>query len=456
MKKSTKILSLLMAVVMIFSLTTVALAVTPDKVTLKGEKTLTARGVTSVIKAAIPDYYKNGLTISADEIQKDVDETGYYQRLPRRIIGSAEFAPQDYLIPGMSSVDVSDPEVLGSLSFSLAKYEGNDSNGKYKGYPCLQFNFTALKEGQTNVTLNFYYIYRVDYAGISDYNYYKDTITFTVTVGAGGEVVVDPGTAPEKPTESDLQKFQGSVNKPHIDNRKAAVYMWCDDFEHSYFFDYVTNVPDGYTLSEVVPNDGSKTNFPVSVYPWMCVMTLDADKYMAAYNASEETSQHYLVNPGSTETVKWFWNASSGWDYAYSGPVYFDITHTDPNSVETKYTVTYTDGVDGAAFADQVYTVKEGDATPAFDGTPEREGYVFLGWEPAVAETVTANATYVAKWEEKLENVTVTASRSEGELLFLNDVLKVTAKANTNAYVTISPTLNGRSDRLTLRETAIL
>jgi len=71
------------------------------------------------------------------------------------------------------------------------------------------------------------------------------------------------------------------------------------------------------------------------------------------------------------------------------------------------YTVTYTDGVNGEAFADQAYTAKYEDATPAFEGTPTRAGYKFLGWEPTVAETVTENATYVAQWE-KLYTVTYT------------------------------------------------
>lgn len=110
----------------------------------------------------------------------------------------------------------------------------------------------------------------------------------------------------------------------------------------------------------------------------------------------------------------------------------------------TEYTVTYTDGVNGTAFADQVYTVKSGDATPAFNGTPEREGYVFLGWEPEVAETVTGNATYTAKWEEALTEVKVTSNKQEGSLLFLGDELKVTVKTNVKAdSITITPTLNG-------------
>ena len=72
---------------------------------------------------------------------------------------------------------------------------------------------------------------------------------------------------------------------------------------------------------------------------------------------------------------------------------------------ETKYTVTYTDGVDGEVFADQVYgNLLSGVATPAFEGTPTREGYVFKGWEPAVAEKVTGDATYAATWGEDKNN----------------------------------------------------
>ena len=67
------------------------------------------------------------------------------------------------------------------------------------------------------------------------------------------------------------------------------------------------------------------------------------------------------------------------------------------------YTVTYTDGVDDEViFEDQVTTdLSDGDATPAFNGTPARDGYTFKGWSPAIAETVTDNVTYTAQWEKK-------------------------------------------------------
>ena len=67
--------------------------------------------------------------------------------------------------------------------------------------------------------------------------------------------------------------------------------------------------------------------------------------------------------------------------------------------------MTYTDGVDGEeVFADEVYTVKEDDATPAFQGTLEREGYVFAGWTPAVTDTVTKTVVYTAIWKEDRNN----------------------------------------------------
>ena len=74
----------------------------------------------------------------------------------------------------------------------------------------------------------------------------------------------------------------------------------------------------------------------------------------------------------------------------------------DPSAPEgpKTFTVTYTDGADGAVFDKQVYSsLSSGTATPDFKGTPEREGYTFAGWKPAVAETVTADVTYAAQWE---------------------------------------------------------
>ena len=88
-------------------------------------------------------------------------------------------------------------------------------------------------------------------------------------------------------------------------------------------------------------------------------------------------------------------------------------------------TVTYTDGVEGEeVFADQTTTgLFTGDATPAFQGTPEREGYEFTGWEPAVTELVTGTVTYTAQWQEKPADATFTVTYTDGveDAVIFND-----------------------------------
>ena len=67
--------------------------------------------------------------------------------------------------------------------------------------------------------------------------------------------------------------------------------------------------------------------------------------------------------------------------------------------IKSRYTVTYTDGVDGKVFKDKVIPgIVVGTLTPEFGETPTREGYTFKGWSPAVEERVTRSITYNATW----------------------------------------------------------
>lgn len=94
-----------------------------------------------------------------------------------------------------------------------------------------------------------------------------------------------------------------------------------------------------------------------------------------------------------------------------------DLTMTPEAGAVTpsdKYTVTYTDGVEGEEiFKDQTYTVESGKATPAFNGTPTRKGYTFAGWKPEVAAKVTGNATYEAAWKSNTATNTTTPSENK-------------------------------------------
>ena len=143
-----------------------------------------------------------------------------------------------------------------------------------------------------------------------------------------------------------------------------------------------------------------------------------------------------------------------GWNPAVAATVTGNATYTavweedangngTPDKEEEKYTVSYTDGVENEEiFADQVYgNLLPGTATPAFNGTPTRAGYKFLGWEPTVAETVTESATYVAQWEKLY---TVTYTDGVGEKAFKDDVHSDLEKdTKTPAYKDGIPTRKG-------------
>ena len=68
--------------------------------------------------------------------------------------------------------------------------------------------------------------------------------------------------------------------------------------------------------------------------------------------------------------------------------------------IKSRYTVTYTDGVDDeVVFEDKVFPDRVvGTETPEFGETLTRAGYTFKGWSPAVEERVTRDITYNATW----------------------------------------------------------
>ena len=392
MKKAKKLISLLLALTMLLGI--IPMAVAAETTVNLGRTKLDD----AILEKGTPSSFSHLRDMKDGSAAKGVGETGFWQRLPRNtVVGYGTVTPVNYAVPKEGSVTVSNEGVIGDFSFSLEPWAGNEFT---TNPPCLQFNYTALAVGSTTVTVKYYYNYGlINIQG--GRTWYEETATFTINVNDGDI------NKPSKPTKSDVERFRNFVNSTSYS--KGAVYMWCDTYDHQAWFDYITEVDDAYTLGDVVANDGSVLS--KYTYPWVCVMTLDANKYLDAYNSEcREYGTHYLKDgQAATETATWYWNAAlSKWQFRGSeAPIYIDITHTAPTPEVKEFTVTYTDGVENEeVFADQVYTVKEGDATPAFDGTPAREGYVFLGWEPEVAETVTGDATYVATWE--LETYTIT------------------------------------------------
>ena len=137
-----------------------------------------------------------------------------------------------------------------------------------------------------------------------------------------------------------------------------------------------------------------------------CYIAVLAAPYVNEY-ISDTGTNHELVDPQkSSKTITLRWNTETKAWAADSNSVTFDVKCTTQEGPAQKYTVTYTDGVDGVEiFKDQVYAdLTAGTATPAFNGTPTRVGYFFAGWNPAVTATVTGNVTYAATWKVDSNN----------------------------------------------------
>lgn len=152
-------------------------------------------------------------------------------------------------------------------------------------------------------------------------------------------------------TEQDDGNLKGTISVPYYKNLDTGTYKLSLT---------ETNADvDGYDLSISGGNGG----------------TVNGNTITYAISATTESTLHRTITNTYTKN-----------------------TTPDPDP-ETKYTVTYTDGVEGETiFTDKTFKVTAGGDTPAFEGTPEREGYVFDGWSPEVSDTVTADVTYTAQW----------------------------------------------------------
>ena len=207
-------------------------------------------------------------------------------------------------------------------------------------------------------------------------------------------------------------------------------YGWYDDGLFNIYKKDPANPPAG--LKEKTVNGW--TNFKCMVYDYVPVVYFQSEEAWRDYQNDHSKTEGRLYSttalfgstlptadaptPTRTGYTFKFWSRE-GQNGDVTGQTVNGWTNLYAVWEKNTYTVTYTDGVNGEAFADQAYTAKYEDATPAFEGTPTRAGYKFLGWEPTVAETVTENATYVAQWEKLY---TVTYTDGVDEKAFKDDV----------------------------------
>lgn len=198
----------------------------------------------------------------------------------------------------------------------------------------------------------------------------KATGTETMKWRQQGDLpVVEVTCKPKAPTAEELKKLE------------MAVQVKCvvdDSQQHKDAYDLLGEYDEDYFVFE--PRQEGDD--------WLCDINYYPERYVAAFNTTFQNLKH-VQNDEKIVPVTLIW-AGDSWQLKTQGRVH----------VTEVYTVTYTDGVENEeVFADQVYSdLRKDSTTPAFNGTPTRTGYTFAGWEPEVAETVTANATYTAKW----------------------------------------------------------
>ena len=191
---------------------------------------------------------------------------------------------------------------------------------------------------------------------------------------------------------------------------KYDFYGWYNDGTWNVYKKNLANPPAG--LEKITVNGW--TNIIGMVYDYEKVVYFQSAEALKAYQGDHSKTDGILYSttarkgdtlptadaPTATRTgyTFKFWSRE-GQSGDVTGQTVNGWTNLYANWEKNIYTVTYTDGVNGKAFADQVYNVPFEDATPAFEGTPTRKGFVFDGWTPEVAAIVTGNATYTAQWK---------------------------------------------------------
>ena len=210
-----------------------------------------------------------------------------------------------------------------------------------------------------------------------------------------------------------------------------------------------------YTIGEVEGNDVDGYTTTVTFH------FQSGDKFEAAARTVFNTDSHFTVLSGwnnwigdwvysdthpADQTLNLIWGKNNkgakAWVVKNGSNTTSIVANYIKIGLKLERTVTYTDGVNGTAFADQVYTIANGSTAPAFNGTPTRAGYKFIGWEPAVDATakIYADTTYTAQWE-KLYTVTYTDGVADEEV-FADEVYTDIESG------TATPAFTGSTERL--------
>ncbi|GEM_PF-2718347 len=135
---------------------------------------------------------------------------------------------------------------------------------------------------------------------------------------------------------------------------------------------------------------------------------------------SSVTVPAFPAVPEATAQFTYSWK----WDSEVADTVTEDVTYT-LERVETVNTYTVSFVSEGVTIQAQTLAYGAAIVEPQ---APEKNGYAFMGWEPAVAETVTGEATYAATFAKKLTQAdagnfkTIIAENSDEYFVLASDL----------------------------------
>ena len=252
----------------------------------------------------------------------------------------------------------------------------------------------SKEEGSGKYTIHFTIIYHSNYPGSTNREYPQYSMNHTVNAGYN---IGNTGW-----TETVLTPAEAGFSAPN--GYVQAAVAWKDK--------------NGQGVNKMlsVKNNGTYHLYaqwlPSNTAEHVTLTHIDRDDEYATYNYLKGDTVNVIDCDIERDN-----HAFKGWDTSseaktvvYAAADTFEITeHTtlyavwEQNVPEVKYTVIYTDGVEGEViFENKTFTdLAKDSATPAFGENPTRTGYVFAGWSPEVSETVTGNAVYTAKWEKE-------------------------------------------------------
>ncbi|MCF2665034.1 InlB B-repeat-containing protein, partial [Oscillibacter valericigenes] len=150
--------------------------------------------------------------------------------------------------------------------------------------------------------------------------------------------------------------------------------------------------------------------------------------YFANFQIKEPSTSGdwYLTLPEGTAVAGYYTDESCTEEYQFGQTVSDDVTVWVKLEWKT-FDITYDlngGNIDGSTDDVVYYNQNYGTATPEPDENPVKEGYIFDGWEPDVANWVTEDVTYTAQW--KASNATYKVKHYQQNLNDANYTLKET------------------------------